>query len=159
MGKAKKILEKGKGVLHLAPTWVPRGFNEPGKRLRLHPDDLFAYGMDRGGICERWLGSVTVALNGPKTGETEGMSFVVSDEETKEKVLFADVVEELGSELLGDELMRRYGTWPTFAKLYDYDRPLFHHLHLTEEKASQIGRHGKPEAYFFPAQYNSFMIA
>ena len=96
MGKAKKILEKGKGVLHLAPTWVPRGFNEPGKRLRLHPDDLFAYGMDRGGICERWLGSVTVALNGPKTGETEGMSFVVSDEETKEKVLFADVVEELG---------------------------------------------------------------
>ena len=34
MGKAKKILEKGKGVLHLAPTWVPRGFNEPGKRHR-----------------------------------------------------------------------------------------------------------------------------
>ena len=157
MGKAKKILENGKGVLHLAPTWVPRGFNEPGKRLRLHPDDLFAYGMDRGGICERWLGSVTVALNGPKTGETEGMSFVVSGEETKEKVLFADVVAELGSELLGDELMRRYGTWPTFAKLYDYDRPLFHHLHLTEEKASQIGRHGKPEAYFFPAQYNAYL--
>ena len=56
-----------------------------GKRLRLHPDDLFAYGMDRGGICERWLGSVTVALNGPKTGETEGMSFVVSDGKQKRR--------------------------------------------------------------------------
>ena len=81
-----------KGVLQLTPTWVPRFFNEPGHRLKLHPDDYFAFGMDRGGICERWLGSVTVALNGPKTGPTEGMSFVLCDRETKETVLFADAI-------------------------------------------------------------------
>lgn len=155
--KMKEVLEKGKGVLHLAPTWVPRGFNEPGKRLRLHPDDYFAFGMDRGGICERWLGSVTVALNGPKTGPTEGMSFVLADESGEEKILFADMVKELGSEIIGSDLQNKYGTWPTFAKLYDYDKPLFHHLHLTEEKAAKIGKHGKPEAYYFPIQYNQYM--
>ena len=153
--KIRSIFEKGKGVLKLAPTWVPRSFNEPGRRLRLHPDDYFAFGMDRGGICERWLGSVTVALNGPKTGPTEGMSFVV--DENNNKVLFADVVEELKADLIGDELFEKYGTWPTFAKLYDYEKPLFHHLHLSEEKANKIGRHGKPEAYYFPVQYNAYL--
>lgn len=153
----KKLLSKGKGVLQLTPTWVPRGFNEPGRRLRLHPDDYFAFGMDRGGICERWLGSVTVALNGPKTGATEGMSFVLADAKTRETVLFADVVKELGESLIGKTLFEQYGTWPTFAKIYDYDKPLFHHLHLSEERANKIGRHGKPEAYYFPVQYNSYL--
>lgn len=154
MNNIKKLFEQGNGVFHLTPTWVPRGFNEPGHRLRLHPDDYYAFGMERGGICERWLGSVTVALNGPKTGPTEGMSFVY-DSETNEKILFKDCVDELGSELIGDELQEKYGTWPTFAKLFDYDKPLFHHLHLTEEKANAIGMHGKPEAYYFPVQYNA----
>ena len=155
--RIRKVFEKGKGVLQLTPTWVPRGFNEPGHRLRLHPDDYFAFGMDRGGICERWLGSVTVALNGPKTGPTEGMSFVLADAETGEKILFADVVEALGADLIGEALQEKYGTWPTFAKIYDYEKPLFHHLHLTEERANKIGRHGKPEAYYFPIQYNAYL--
>ena len=152
-----QVLNEGGGVLQLTPTWVPRSFNEPGKRLRLHPDDLYAFGMDRGGICERWLGSITVALNGPKTGPTEGMSRVLADRKTGETILFADVVRELGAALIGETLMERYGTWPTFAKLYDYDKPLFHHLHLTEELAERIGRHGKPEAYYFPVQYNTYL--
>lgn len=151
----RKVFEDGEGVLQLTPTWVPRGFNEPGRRLRLHPDDYFALGMDRGGICERWLGSLAKALNGPKTGETEGMSYVLVDRTSKAKQLFKDFVEELGADLIGDSLMEKYGTWPTFAKLYDYDKPLFHHLHLTEEKANKIGMHGKPEAYYFPPQYNA----
>lgn len=155
--KINEVFEKGQGILQLTPTWVPRGFNEPGKRLRLHPDDYFAFGMDRGGICERWLGSITRAMNGPKTGETEGMSFVLVNPKTEEKMLFADFVEELGERLIGSDLQDKYGTWPTFAKIYDYDKPLFHHLHLPEEKANKIGLHGKPEAYFFPRQYNSYL--
>lgn len=155
MSTVREVFENGKGILHLMPTWVPRGFNEPGRRLRLHPDDYYALGMDRGGICERWIGSLAKALNGPKTGETEGMSYVLEDLATKQIRLFKDYVEELGADLIGDTLMEKYGTWPTFAKLYDYDKPLFHHLHLTEEKASKIGMHGKPESYYFPRQYNS----
>lgn len=153
----RELFAKGKGVFQLFPSWVPRNFNEPGKRLRLHPDDYFAFGMDRGGICERWLGSVTRALNGPKTEEFEGMSFAIDPDEPTKKVLLKDIVEELGSELIGEELYEKYGTWPTFAKLFDYDKPLFHHLHPTEEKANRIGMHGKPEAYYFPAQYNQYL--
>lgn len=155
MSTIKKVFEAGKGILQLTPTWVPRGFNEPGHRLRLHPDDYYALGMSRGGICERWLGSITKALNGPETGETEGMSYVLADKKTKEKLLLSEFVDELGSSLIGETLMEKYGTWPVFAKLYDYDKPLFHHLHLTEERANKIGMHGKPEAYYFPPQYNS----
>src|SRR5437016_3326677 len=38
------------GLLRLAPCWVPRSFLQPGKRLKLHPDDLYAFGLNRGGL-------------------------------------------------------------------------------------------------------------
>ena len=158
MGKdtIRRVFNESGGVLHLTPTWVPRPFNEPGRRLRLHPDDLFAFGMHRGAITERWFGSVTRAENGPDTGEYEAMSFVW-DANERSKTLFRDFVEELKEELVGEELYGKYGGWPTYAKFFDNNKPLFHHLHLTEEDANRIGRHGKPEAYFFPAQYNNHM--
>ncbi|MES2694227.1 MAG: hypothetical protein V4773_12200, partial [Verrucomicrobiota bacterium] len=43
------------GLLRLAPAWVPRSFLQPGLRIRLHPDDTYAYGLNRGGIDERWF--------------------------------------------------------------------------------------------------------
>ena len=55
------------GVLRLAPCWVPRDFLQPGKRLKLHPDDLYAYGLNRGGIDERWFASTTPAANEGRT--------------------------------------------------------------------------------------------
>lgn len=154
MKKYEELLKKGGGILHLTPTWVPRPFNEPGRRLRLHPDDYFAYGMDRGGICERWIGSVANAHNGEKTTEFEGLSFVLADEETNEKVLLREVIEQLGADVIGEELYGKYGTWPTYTKFFDYDKPLFHHLHLMKKDADLIGTVEKPEAYYFPIQYN-----
>ena len=52
---AAKALEQGKGILRLAPTWVPRSFCVPGRRIKLHPDDYYVLGGVRGGIDERWL--------------------------------------------------------------------------------------------------------
>jgi hypothetical protein len=49
-------LNEGKGVVRLAPNWVPRSFCRPGRRLRLHPDDYFSLGLARGGMDERWFG-------------------------------------------------------------------------------------------------------
>ena len=63
----------GAGILRLEPNWVPRSFMVPGRRLKLHPDDLYAYGGHRGGINERWFASTTKAANGPETGEFEGL--------------------------------------------------------------------------------------
>ncbi len=42
-------LDAGEGLLRLTPTWVPRSFLHPGKRIRLHPDDWYAYGRIGGG--------------------------------------------------------------------------------------------------------------
>jgi len=35
----------------------------PRSRLKLHSDDLYAYGAPRGGIDERWFASTTAAAN------------------------------------------------------------------------------------------------
>ena len=84
MRMAEQALEQGKGILRLAPTWVPRSFCRPGKRIKLHPDDYFILGQ-RGGIDERWFSSTTWAENGPDTPEDEGLSYVVADEEGKDR--------------------------------------------------------------------------
>jgi hypothetical protein len=147
-------LDKGQGVLSMAPTWVPRPFNRPGRRIRLHPDDYFAMGMERGAIVERWFSSITrVETKG--AGPNEGMSYVNVDDNPRHVVLFKDFIDALGSALIGAELMERYGTWPMYSKFYDYMLPLFHHIHHGEEACKRYGDvKPKHEHYFFPKQYN-----
>src|SRR5882672_5096999 len=55
----RQVLSASDGILRLAPTWVPRSFLMPGRRLKLHAADLYAYGANRGGIDERWFASTT----------------------------------------------------------------------------------------------------
>jgi len=148
------ILNKGDGILSLTPTWVPRPFNRAGKRLRLHPDDTYALGMQRGALLERWLSSITKATN-KGGGEFEGMSFVNADGNPDHVILFKDFVEELGADLVGQELIDKYGTWPMYSKLFDYNEPLFHHIHHREEACARIGLKPKHEHYFYPRQFNN----
>ena len=84
---AEKLLAEGQGILRLAPTWVPRSFCRPGRRLKLHPDDYYALGLERGGIDERWFSSTTHAENGPETPADEGLSYVVSKDGSKKNAL------------------------------------------------------------------------
>ena len=83
----QQALEQGKGILRLAPNWVPRSFCVPGRRIKLHPDDYYILGGARGGIDERWFSSTTPAKNGPLTGEHEGLSFIVFKNGDKEELL------------------------------------------------------------------------
>ena len=53
MKLAHTAIEHGRGILRLAPNWVPRSFCVPGRRIKLHPDDYYALGGNRGGIDER----------------------------------------------------------------------------------------------------------
>src|SRR5262249_26641503 len=59
----KQAITSSGGILRLAPTWVPRSFLMPGRRLKLAPEDLYALGANRGGIDERWFSSTTPAAN------------------------------------------------------------------------------------------------
>ena len=70
----RETFEKGQGILRLVPNFVPRRFSQAGQRLRLHPDDYFALGTQRGSIKERWFSSVIAAMNGPLAPADEGMS-------------------------------------------------------------------------------------
>ncbi len=153
----EETFAKGGGIFRMVPTFVPRRFNQAGRRLRLHPDDYYALGTRRGSIKERWFSSVTAAINGPMAAPDEGMSYVAPSHNPDDKFLFKDAVEELGADLIGEELMSRYGTWPMYSKFFDYGEPLFHHLHLTDETAGAVGLKGKPEAYYFPPQLNNHM--
>src|SRR5436309_14273589 len=85
------------GLLRLAPCWVPRSFLQPGKRLKLHPDDLYAFGLNRGGIDERWFASTTPAANDNRTPD-EGLSYVVFEQQ---RFTLQQEVTDCGTDLLG----------------------------------------------------------
>ncbi|QJD84613.1 hypothetical protein [Cohnella herbarum] len=153
----RDTFEKGVGIFRLKPVFVPRRFAQAGKRLRLHPDDYYALGTNRGSIKERWLSSVIPAMNGPLAPEDEGLSYVAVNDDATEKFLLKDAVAELGAELIGETLQAKYGNWPMYSKFFDFGTPLFHHLHLSDEDAARVGRMGKPEAYYFPPQLNNHL--
>jgi len=154
--RAGEALDAGQGILRLAPAWVPRAFCIPGRRLKLHPDDCYAFGAQRGGIDERWLSSTTKADNGPLTTPNEGLSYVVTGGGGEpQRILFRDAVAELGAELLGEGLWNEYHAWPMLAKFFDNQGGLPHHLHQMEQHAALVGMQTKPEAYYFPTQVNN----
>jgi len=152
----EKALDQGQGIVRLFPNWVPRSFCIPGKRLKLHPDDYYAFGAHRGGIDERWFASTTKADNGPETLPDEGLSYIYfKDGSIEEKVLLKEAIDIMGNDILGSEVMKRFGGWLMFSKFFDNMEPLPHHLHHDDEAASQVGAMGKPESYYFPAQLNN----
>ena len=148
----QSAVNAGEGVLRLEPTWVPRSFMIPGRRLKLHPDDLYAFGGHRGGINERWFSSTTKASNGPATTPDEGLSYV--HPAAGARFLLKDAVEAAGDLLLGADVMEREGGFNLLCKFFDNMGPIPHHMHQSDEFAKRVGFKGKPEAYYFPPQYN-----
>jgi hypothetical protein len=144
-------IEKTGGLLRLAPCWVPRSFLQPGKRLKLHPDDLYAFGLNRGGIDERWFASTTEAANDNRVDD-EGLSYVVIG---NERFTLKDAVAECGASLIGSAIWDKYAKWPVYSKFFDNMGPIPHHMHQDAAQAALVGQEGKPESYYFPPQHNN----
>ena len=151
---SQKLLKEGGGIFRLKPAWVPRSFCRPAKRIKLHPDDYYILGLERGGIDERWFSSTTHAENGPLTPADEGLSYIVSFDGS-ESVLLIDAINELKGEIIGGDLWNKYKRWPVYSKFFDNQGPLPHHIHHREKHASRVGLYKKPEMYFFPSQCNN----
>ena len=153
---AERALDQGEGIVRLAPNWVPRVFCVPGRRIKLHPDDYYALGANRGGIDERWFSSTTPADNGPLTSPDEGLSFiVVEDGGAAETVLLRDAVAELKGALIGDRIWQEHQCLPMYSKLFDNQGALPLHIHADDAHAALVNALGKPEAYYFPPQANN----
>ena len=153
----EKALEQGKGILRLAPNWVPRAFCVPGRRIKLHPADYYSFGGDRGGIDERWFSSTTPADNGPKTSPNEGLSFIVVEDGSRtEKVLLREAIAELKGAIIGERIWNTYKAWPMYSKFFDNKGALPHHVHHREQHAKLVGQNAKPESYYFPVQNNNY---
>jgi hypothetical protein len=154
-GNARKLveaaIEESGGILRLAPCWVPRSFLQPGLRLKLDPRDTYAFGLDRGGIDERWFGSTTPAANENRTPD-EGLSYIVHK---GERCTLADAVSELGGKIIGDAIFNKYKKWPVYSKFFDNMGPIPHHMHQSREQAALVKQEGKPESYYFPPQHNN----
>jgi hypothetical protein len=150
--QVQEAIHAGGGLLRLEPAWVPRSFMIPGRRLRLHPDDYYAFGGHRGGINERWFSSTTNADNGPGTPPDEGLSYVRLA--NGKRLLLKEAVDQAGDLLIGADVMQREKGWNLLCKFFDNLGPIPHHMHQSDEHAAKVGRRGKPEAYYFPPQYN-----
>jgi len=150
--KIRNAIEAGDGILRLAPTWVPRSFLMPGRRIKLAPQDLYAYGAHRGGIDERWFASTTPAANENREID-EGYSYVVVNGERS--FLLKDAVEVEGQKLVGAAIWKKYQKWPVYSKFFDNMGPIPHHMHQSKSQAAKVGQEGKPESYYFPPQLNS----
>src|SRR5438874_2349684 len=142
-------LHRTGGLLRLAPCWVPRSFLQPGKRLKLHPDDLYAYGLNRGGIDERWFASTTPAANENRTPD-EGLSYVVAG---KQRFTLRQAIAECGATIIGKKIWGKYKKWPVYSRFFDNMGPIPHHMHQSAKQAKLVRQEGKPESYYFPAQH------
>ena len=148
----KRAIESAEGILRLAPTWVPRSFLMPGRRIKLAPQDIYALGAHRGGIDERWFASTTAAANEGAPPD-EGLSYVVF--EGKRAFTLRDAVDAEGGRLVGRSIWERYGRWPVYSKFFDNLGPIPHHMHQSNAQAALVGQQGKPESYYFPPQLNA----
>lgn len=148
----RQTLEAGEGIVRLAPTWVPRSFLMPGRRIKLAPQDVYALGAHRGGIDERWFASTTHAAN-EGASEDEGLSYVVY--EGKRAFTLRDAVALEGAKLVGAPIWDRYQRWPVYSKFFDNLGPIPHHMHQNDAQAAKVGQQGKPESYYFPPQLNA----
>jgi hypothetical protein len=147
----ERALDAGQGLLRLTPTWVPRSFLHPGKRIKLAPGDWYAYGAHRGGIDERWFASATEAANENRTPD-EGLSYVAVE---GQRFTLRDAVAEAGGRLIGKPMYDKYKRWPVYSKFFDNMGPIPHHMHQGFEHARLTGQEGKPESYYFPPQLNN----
>ncbi len=146
-----RALDAGAGLLRLTPTWVPRSFLHPGKRIKLAPGDWYAFGAHRGGIDERWFASTTEAANDNRTPD-EGLSYVAFE---GQRFTLLEAVAEAGPRLIGKKIWDKYQRWPVYSKFFDNMGPIPHHMHQSFKDAALVGQQGKPESYYFPPQYNN----
>src|SRR5206468_5103544 len=82
----------------------------------------------------------------------EGLSYVVLG---KERFTLRDAVAELGADIVGKSIWKKYERWPVYSKFFDNMGPIPHPMHQNGKQAKLVKQEGKPESYYFPPQQNN----
>ena len=82
----------------------------------------------------------------------EGLSHIISPD--GQRFTLRDAIDDKAGTLIGEDMYAQYGRWPTFGKMFDNQGALPFHLHPDADHAALVGEVHKPEAYYFPPQYN-----
>jgi len=147
VSELKAKIKDNNGILRLKPAWVARDFLPPGRRLGL-PESMYDLG-ERGGICERWIGSTTPADNRIKV-PNEGLSCINLGE--GREITLKEAVEQAPELVIGAEYAKNHSGLGRLPKIFDYAYRLPYHLHQMENDARKVGRNSKEEAYYFPEE-------
>ena len=157
-GLVEGALEETGGLLRLAPCWVPRSFLQPGKRLKLHPDDLYAFGLNSGGGIDGCAGSVPPPRRRMRTARrTKGLSYVVTG---KNRFTLQQAVAECGATIIGKRIWNKYKKWPVYSKFFDNMGPIPHHMHQSQRQCGAAGGAGRQAGIllFSPAAQQMWAI-
>jgi len=144
-GFLNSYIDHNNGILRLKPAWVARDFLPPGRRLGLD-EKMYELG-DRGGICERWLASTTVADNKIKV-EGEGLSYLAATDDFS--ISLKDAIDLLPGRIMGESYAKKHKGLGRLAKIFDYKYRLPYHIHQMKQHAALVGQNPKEEAYYFP---------
>ena len=151
--QVQEAIDAGAGLLRLEPAWVPRSFMIPGRRLRLHPDDYYAL-RRASRRHQRALVLVDHQRRQRARARRRTKGSATSGSPDGKRFLLKEAVETAGDLLIGADVMQREKGWNLLCKFFDNLGPIPHHMHQSDEDAQRVGRRGKPEAYYFPPQYN-----
>ena len=109
-----------------------------------HPNDLYAFGLNRGGIDERWFASTTPAANDNRTPD-EGLSYVVHDGNSASRSPTPSP--SSAAKLIGDAIWNKYKKWPVYSKFFDNMGPIPHHMHqIAASRPRWSARKASPRA-------------
>ena len=138
----ERALDAGGGLLRLTPTWVPRSFLHPGKRIKLAPGRLVRLRRaprrhrralvrqhDRGGQRRPRLA---------RRPELRARSRASGS-------CCATPWPKPGARLIGKAMWDKYKRWPVYSKFFDNMGPIPHHMHqkLRARRADRPGRQAR----------------
>ena len=138
----EKALGQGKGVLRLAPTWVPRFFCVPGRRIKLHPCRLLRVrrrpGRDRRAVVLVHHSRGQRAEDQPGRGPEprRGRGRVPRGEGHPPRRHRGAQGQESSASASGTRTRR----WPMYSKFFDNKGALPHHVHHRDQHAKLVGR-------------------
>ncbi len=145
-------LSRTGGLLRLAPAGCRARFSSRASASSCTPTTLYAFGLNRGGIDERWFASHHAGgQRQPHAGRRPELRASWAGSASRSQTPSPNAARRSSAKRFGS----KYKKWPVYSKFFDNMGPIPHHMHQSPKQAKLVGQEGKPESYYFPPQHNN----